>query len=103
MDNVERLPLDPSDFVEQDGGAGESGTPPAALGLPAYGSRVRVGGTRVGTFSNDDRLYCISDDTLFCFDAIGGQLIWRMNLPFSPSTGPLALGTEGDLRVYIGD
>ncbi len=76
---------------------------PAALNLPAYGARVRVGGTQVGTSSNDDRMYVISDDVLFCFDAVGGQLIWRYNLPFSPSTGPLALGTEGDLRVYIGD
>ncbi len=76
---------------------------PAALNLPAFGARVSVGGTRIGTATNDDRLYVISDDVLFCFDAVGGQLIWRFNLPFSPSTGPLAHGTEGDLRVFIGD
>ncbi|MBA3708748.1 MAG: PQQ-like beta-propeller repeat protein [Planctomycetes bacterium] len=69
---------------------------------PPYVARVVVNNDQ-GEHFNDDRLYVISDDILFCFDAIGGQLIWRYQLPFSPSTGPLALGNEGDLRVYIGD
>jgi outer membrane protein assembly factor BamB len=65
-------------------------------------ARVLVN-TDQGERYNDDRLYVISDDILFCFDAVGGQLIWRYALPFSPATGALALGNESNLRVYIGD
>ncbi len=56
-----------------------------------------------GTIYFDDRLYLISEDTLYCFDLGSGQVIWRLILPFSPATGPMAVGSEGDLRCYIGD
>jgi outer membrane protein assembly factor BamB len=76
---------------------------PKPLSLPAYVARVSTPGPIVNTRINDDRLYVVSDDILFCFDAIYGQLIWRFELPFSPSSGPLAVGGEGNLRVYMGD
>jgi outer membrane protein assembly factor BamB len=51
----------------------------------------------------DDRLWAISDDTLYSLDAIYGQIVWRFQLPFSPSTGPLPLGPDSNQRIFIGD
>jgi hypothetical protein len=75
---------------------------PKPLKLKPYVARMAMK-NQAGEAYFDDRLYLISDDILFCFDVPTGQLIWRYQLPFSPSTGPLAHGAEGDLRVYIGD
>lgn len=62
-----------------------------------------------GQSYNDDRLYIISGDHLFVFDAIYGQLIWSHHLGqrgsggFQPSSGPMAIGFGESLRVFIGD
>ena len=37
--------------------------------------RVQVPTDKVGKFASDDRLYVISGDSLFCFDAVYGRLI----------------------------
>jgi outer membrane protein assembly factor BamB len=82
---------------------------PRLMEHPAYVARTRIPSGRTGEFINDDRLYVISDDVLFCFDAIYGQLIWRCHLGrtgpkgFLPSSGPLAMGDAGNLKVFIGD
>jgi hypothetical protein len=76
---------------------------PKPVTLPPFAIRNVMYGAKAEEFINDDRLYVISDDTLFCFDAVYGQLIWRFELPFSASSGPMAVGTEGDARIYIGD
>jgi outer membrane protein assembly factor BamB len=75
---------------------------PKPIKLAPYVARVAMK-NQGGEAYNDDRLYLISDDIVFCFDLASGQLVWRYNLPFSPSTGPLAHGAEGDLRLYVGD
>jgi outer membrane protein assembly factor BamB len=75
---------------------------PKPLRLPPYVERT-VLRDQTGHPYNDDRLYLISDDILFCVDVRTGQLVWRYELPFSPSTGPCAVGIEGDLRVFVGD
>ena len=57
----------------------------------------------------DDRLYVISADYLYVFDCTYGQKIWSYHLGingddgFQPASGPYAIGTEGSLRIYIGD
>lgn len=76
---------------------------PKPTTLAPFASRIRMHGAKAEEYINDDRLYVISDDILFCFDAVYGQLIWRYELPFSASSGPMAVGTEGDVHVYIGD
>lgn len=75
---------------------------PKPLALPAYCSRVRQKGPTPDQDVKDDRLWVISDDTLFCFDAVYGQLIYRHQLPFSPASGAMATGPEGNIHVYIG-
>ena len=71
--------------------------------------RVQVPSEKVGKFSQDDRLYVISGDTLFCFDAVYGQLIWRHDLGstggrgFLPSTSPVFQGSLAAQRIFIGD
>lgn len=67
-------------------------------------SHVRISGGR-GNVAEvvDDRLYAVSQDILFCIDIASGQFIWRYELPFSPSSSPLAVGVDGDLRVFLGD
>jgi outer membrane protein assembly factor BamB len=56
-----------------------------------------------GDAVTDDRMWVISDDTLYCYDALFGQLVWRYALPFSPSTSPVAVGADANQRVFIGD
>jgi outer membrane protein assembly factor BamB len=59
--------------------------------------------SRQGEVVNDDRLWVVSDDTLYSFDATFGQIVWRWNLPFSPSTSPMAVGPDANQRVFVGD
>jgi len=75
---------------------------PRPLKLEPYVARVELR-NQDGKSYNDDRLYVVDDDVLFCYDLQSGQIIWRYELPFSASSGPLAVGSGGDLRVYIGD
>ena len=58
-------------------------TKPARL-LPGASRTTAI--NRQGESVTDDRLWVIADDTLFSFDAIYGQVVWRWQLPFSPST-----------------
>jgi outer membrane protein assembly factor BamB len=58
---------------------------------------------RQGENVTDDRIWVVADDTLFCFDALYGQIVWRWALPFSPSTSPMAVGTDTAQRVFLGD
>ncbi len=51
----------------------------------------------------DDRAWVVSDDTVYSFDAVYGQIAWRYDLPFAPSTGPLGIGPHGNQRVFFGD
>ena len=75
-----------------------------ALRLQPSVSRNKVRDSKGSTEgAADDRLWVISDDTLFSIDAIYGQIVWRYELPFSPSTGPLAVGPDSNQRVFIGD
>lgn len=76
--------------------------PKSARVLPSA-SRVAMPAAKGEQAGNDDRLWVISDDTLYSFDAIFGQIVWRWDLPFSPSTSPLALGPDGNQRIFIGD
>jgi outer membrane protein assembly factor BamB len=71
--------------------------------LPSV-SRNKIRDTKGSTEgAADDRVWAISDDTLFSIDAIYGQIVWRFDLPFSPSTGPLAVGPDSNQRIFIGD
>lgn len=76
---------------------------PRLLTLPPEVARVRMPSGRVNETINDDRLYVVVDDTLWCFDAVYGEKIWNLPLPFSPSSGPHAVGPDGNLRVFLGD
>jgi len=87
---------------------------PIQADLPAYAHRVtnRVPDPTFGDADesklhlidiNEDRLFVISDDTLFSIDATHGQIIWRFQLPFAASSGPCAVGADTNLRVFIGD
>lgn len=51
----------------------------------------------------DDHAWIVSDDMLYNFDAVYGQIAWRYDLPFAPSTGPLGIGPHGNQRVFFGD
>jgi outer membrane protein assembly factor BamB len=76
---------------------------PALVTLPPHLTRVLVPGRQANEFANDDRIYLVSQDTLFCFDLSSGQIAWRWELPFSPSTGPCAVGSDASLKVFMGD
>ena len=76
---------------------------PRPLSLPPAVARVAMPSGRVNESVNDDRLYLISDDQLICFDAIYGEKVWGYPLPFTAASGPLAVGPEGNLRVFVGD
>lgn len=76
--------------------------PKSARVLPGV-SRVATPAAKGEQAGFDDRLWVISDDTLYSFDAIFGEIVWRWQLPFSPSTTPLALGPNGNQRIFIGD
>jgi len=76
---------------------------PRALALPPEVARVKMASGRVNETVNDDRLYAIVEDTLWCFDAVYGEKIWNFDLPFSPSSAPHAVGPDGNLRVFVGD
>lgn len=76
---------------------------PEALRLAPYAARNKLPTERPDVFRLDERLYVVSQDTLFCLDCATGHLIWRFDLPFSPSTGPVAVGLDETLRVYLGD
>ena len=75
-------------------------TKPARL-LPGASRTTAI--NRQGESVTDDRLWVIADDTLFSFDAIYGQVVWRWQLPFSPSTSPMVIGVESSQRVFLGD
>ncbi len=74
--------------------------PPSCQRLVIRGAGSAKG---VAQTYNDDRLYLISDDLLFCIECVSGQVVWRYRLPFSASTGPLAIGPAGTTRIFIGD
>ncbi len=77
---------------------------PEALKHAPGASHVRLGGGRGDAAAViDDRLYAVSQDILFCIDIASGQFVWRYELPFSPSSSPLAVGVDGNLRVFLGD
>jgi outer membrane protein assembly factor BamB len=76
---------------------------PRPLAVAPAVVRLKMPSGRVNETVNDDRLYVVSDDTLWCFDAVYGEKIWNLALPFSPSSGPLAVGPDGNLRVFLGD
>lgn len=72
--------------------------------------RLRIAGERSGEFVFDDRLYAVSGETLFCFDAVYGQLIWSHDLGtsgggvgFIPSTRPVFQGSLSSQRIFLGD
>ncbi len=71
--------------------------------LPPYASRAKARNTKGDEVANDDRLWVISDDTLYSIDAVYGQVVWRWDLPFSPSSGVLALGPDSNQRIFLGD
>ncbi|MBA3699203.1 MAG: PQQ-binding-like beta-propeller repeat protein [Planctomycetes bacterium] len=73
---------------------------PARL-LPGASRSTAI--NRQGESVTDDRIWVIADDTLFSFDAVYGQVVWRWQLPFSPSTSPMAVGADATQRVFIGD
>lgn len=76
---------------------------PEALTHAPSASRVKLAGNRKDALVADERLYAVSQDILFCLDITSGQIIWRYELPFSPSSSPLAVGVDGNLRVFLGD
>lgn len=76
---------------------------PEVIALEPTITRIRLPSTQPGVTINDDRMYVIAQDTLHVLDVRTGHLIWRYVLPFSPSTGPVAVGYDSSLRVYIGD
>ncbi|MDW8373182.1 MAG: PQQ-binding-like beta-propeller repeat protein [Planctomycetota bacterium] len=77
--------------------------PGAAEGDP-FVQRQLLPGQREREVIVDDRLYVIIQDVLHCFDVATGQRIWRLELPFSASTGAVFAGpTEGSARGFIGD
>lgn len=76
---------------------------PEALRLAPGASRVRLPGNRTEASVYDERLYAVSQDTLFCLDMASGQLVWRYELPFSPSCSPRPVGIDSGLRVFLGD
>lgn len=76
---------------------------PKPLALPPHAARVVLPSGRVGETLNDDRLYLVSDDVLYCLDGIYGEIVWRFELPFSTAAGPHAVGPDGNLRVFLGD
>lgn len=73
---------------------------PARL-LPGASRSTAI--NRQGESVTDDRMWVIADDTLFSFDAVYGQVVWRWELPFSPSTSPMIVGSDATQRVFMGD
>lgn len=76
---------------------------PSALQQPAGASVYQSSYEKADEPVFDRRLWVIADDILFCLDVATGQLVWRYELPFSPSTGPVAIGPDGNVRVFLGD
>lgn len=76
---------------------------PEALRLAPGAARVRLASSRPDAQVYDERLYAVSQDILYCIDMASGQLVWRYELPFSPSSSPSAVGIDAGLRVFIGD
>ena len=76
---------------------------PETCTRPPSIAHVRVPSERNDVAVYDDRLYLIAQDVLFTFDVGSGQLIWRYELPFSPSSAPKPVGVDSALRVFIGD
>jgi hypothetical protein len=70
--------------------------------VPPTCSRALVSGVG-STAIWDDRTWVVSDDTLYSFEAVYGQTVWRHELPFAPSTGPLGIGPHGNQMVFMGD
>lgn len=82
---------------------------PKLLELPAYVHRIEYQDGTTGETIEDVRLFVISGDELFSFDCGYGQLIWRYHVGnagpygFQASSGPMAHGTLGNMRVFAGD
>ena len=76
---------------------------PELLRLPPSAVRTRTPGIKPGEIVNTDRLYVVVRDELISYDVISGQVVWRYHLPFGASTGPMAIGPDANLRVYLGD
>lgn len=83
---------------------------PRLIDLPPFVARLVIPAADAKKRNlNDDRLYVISGDLLFCYDAQFGELIWRLQLSeeglygFEPCSGPYATGMGKNLRVFIGD
>lgn len=76
---------------------------PKPIAGPAQVSRLVLPSGEVGSTINDDRLYAVSDDVMYCIDGAYGEVVWNMKLPFSAASGPTAVGNEGSLRIFLGD
>jgi outer membrane protein assembly factor BamB len=76
---------------------------PKGIALNAHSARVVLPSGKVGESINDDRVYLVSDDVLYCIDGVYGEVVWRYELPFSSAAGPHAVGPDGNLRVFLGD
>ncbi len=76
---------------------------PQPLAVEPYVARVLYPSGNPAEPIRDDRLYVIADDRLSCFDCAYGEKIWSLDLPFSAASAPLAVGPEGNLRVFMGD
>ena len=76
--------------------------PEACTRAPSV-AHVRLPSDRKDVAVYDDRLYLVAQDVLYAFDVATGQLIWRYELPFSPSSSPTPVGVDAGLRVFIGD
>lgn len=76
---------------------------PDLIQLPPSAVRSRLPAARAGQVLTEDRVFILAQDVLHVIDGATGHLVWRYTLPFSPSTGPTAVGTDASLRVFIGD
>ncbi len=76
--------------------------PEACTRAPSV-AHVRLPSDRKDVAVYDDRLYLVAQDVLYTFDVATGQLIWRYELPFSPSSSPKPVGVDSGLRIFIGD
>ncbi len=73
------------------------------LSVDPYVARVLYPSGNPAEPIKDDRLYVIADDRLSVFDCSYGEKIWSLDLPFAAASAPLAVGPDGNLRVFIGD
>jgi len=76
---------------------------PDLIQLAPSAVRSRLPAARMGEVTAEDRVFVIAQDVLHVIDGASGHLVWRYTLPFSPSTGPVAVGSDASLRVFVGD